>query len=225
MPSLTITAASTSQFFARILAPRNADTLSPPDLDAKRTLQLVCAILDSGDGVSVAGYPSVRIHTDFVPVLRSLPEFSRVAHIEPTKDFYTGEITQRLWLLSDWLDSEAQRKEREKYYANASREWIETRYRFWRVACRLKHDAGLGREVVCTLLRLHYDNLRAQDAATMRMLDMLGYGRELAAGEVNRFHQMCPPALGHLYDSPVDFYEIPFLVLKEYDNNTNSVHL
>lgn len=215
-----ITAASTSQFFARILAPRNADQLSPPDADAKRTLQLICAILDSGDGISVAGYPSVRIHADFIPILRALPEFDRVAYIESTKDFYSGEPVFRLWLLSDWLDSESQRKEREKYYANASREWLETRYRFWRVACRLKHDAGLGREVVNTLLRLHYDNLRTQDAATMRMLEMLGYSKPLAVGELDRFHRLCPPALGHLYDSPVDFYEIPYLPLKEYDTLT-----
>lgn len=215
-----ITAASTSQFFARILAPRNLDTLSPPDLAALSTLRVVCAILDSGDGISVAGYPSTRIHPDHLATLRALPEFSRVAHIEQTRDFYTGETQWRLWLLSDWLDSEAQRAERAKYYANASREWLETRYRFWRVACRLKHDAGLGREVVCTLLKLHYDNLRAQDAATIRMLEMLGYSRELANGELDRFHRLCPPALGHLYDSPIDFYEIPFLPLKEYDNTT-----
>lgn len=218
---LAITAASTSQFFARILAPRNSDQLSPPDLAAKRTLQLVCAILDSGDGVSVAGYPSTKLHPDHVVTLRALPEFDRVAYIEIAKDFYTGESQSRLWLLSDWLDSEAQRREREKYYANASREWLETRYRFWRVACRLKHDAGLGREVVCTLLRLHYDNLRKQDAATMRMLEMLGYSRELTNGELDRFHRLCPPALGHLYDSPVDYHEIPFLPLKEYDNTTS----
>lgn len=216
----SITSASTSQFFARILAPRNADTLSPPDQDAKRTLQIVCAILDSGDGISVAGYPSARLHPDHLRTLRELPEFERVAWIETTKDFYTGETQYRLWLLSDWLDSESQRIARAQYYANTTREWLETRYRFWRVACRLKHDAGLGREVVNTLLKLHYDNLRTHDTSTMRMLEVLGYNRTLTVGELDRFHRLCPPALGHLYDSPVDFYEIPYLPLKEYDSLT-----
>lgn len=215
-----ITPSSTSTFYARITAPRNQDDLSEFDRNAAHTYRIVCAILDSRDGISVSGYPSVVLHRDHARFLDTLPEFSRVAYIENARDFYTGDIQFRLWLLSDWLDAESQRRKREQIYADASREWFETRYRFWRVGCWLKFDLKVGREVINTLLDNHYRNWRAKDAATIKMLTLMGFDRPVGHGEVESFQLRVPPELGHLYNTPVDFHGMDFRDLKEYDSQT-----
>lgn len=188
----------------RLLAKSDTE-LTPPEIEASKTLRVVCLILNPTDRPSAAGYYAANIDPSNAVWLANLPGFERVAHVEITSTA-EGDVINRLWLLSDWYNEEAQRRSREAYYRAKTREWLEMRARYWRVFKRMV-EHGFGSRKINELLEVFSQGLQSKMGASQAFLDVMGWNTpsEVTDDEIDSMLSEFKTKVGHTYAQFWDF--------------------
>lgn len=192
-------------WFTKLLHVTDESELTPSEIQAAHTLRIVCLILDSRCEPSPSGYYS-RVITERNAVFAArLPEFGRVAHVEIARHI-DGEILHCLWLLTDWLGETEQRKARLRYYDQRSREWMETRCRYWRVFKRMCELEFTSKKINETLSVFHAAAQQKHGSA-QSFLDIMGWSTPEGVddSEIDRFKVEFIPKIGHTYSELWDF--------------------
>lgn len=197
---------------------------SPPErllereLAARQTLIIVNAILHSPDAPSAYMVGSRPISDFHAAWLATLPHFSDVAFISQERDFNTGEPYLRLYLLSDWLDTAAQRRKRDDTLRERSEAWLTERVRWYRLRRRLMDQYEIGVAAAQAQIEAHRDALSCRyevaRKAVENLLRMLGFYEDVSEDDRRVYamglqHSESLGHAGHAFASVTDFLGFP----------------
>jgi hypothetical protein len=201
-----VSPATLTLWYQKLAYHKFEEDLTPDEISARRTYQIVTAILDLADPPSVQGY-YFRVISDYHRTwLTRLPFFERIGHIEAFKTFDTGRDVFRLWLLSDWITTDHQVKQRKELYAQQSQEWMRHRVAFWFVYKKLR-SLSIAHDKCADILRSAAQGMTSGIPETLLFLNNLGYimPQHVTDAQIKDFHQDFRYKSGHVYQDHWDF--------------------
>lgn len=209
--------ARTAVLYNKRLLNSDPATLTPDDLSARTALIFICSILGPDD-VPSAECMYARVVSEYHATwLRELPRFSYVGYLQRSKDFFTGEPTIRLWLLSDWLSSAEGEAKRNADMQQRHEEWRLLRVRWYRLRRRLMDYYEIGTDAAQAQIESHYAvlhcKIEAARIATARLLNILGFDAPITSEDENmyddgmRHARIVSPS--HAHAGVIDFSGMP----------------
>lgn len=193
-------------WYQKLAYHRFEDDLTSDELEARKTYRIVTAILDLADPPSVQGYYSKTINEYHKLWLQNLPLFERIGHIETVRDFTTGAFIYKLWLLSDWIDTDNIVRRRRAAYEQQSQDWLKQRVAYWRVYKTCK-SLGIADQKIKEILDTAAVGLKQQSKTTLDFLTSLGLVpiTRISDADVAEFLATFQFKPGHTYIQAWDF--------------------
>lgn len=195
-------------WYQKLAYHRFDEDLTSDELKARDTYRIITAILDLADPPSVQGYYYKVISEYHREWLTKLPLFERIGYIEAFRTFSDNRLVHRLWLLSDWITSADQIRQRKQQHQEQTQEWLRQRVAFWFVYQRLR-SLNIAHDKVAGILQSAFQGQSTGIPESIMFLNNLGYVQPsmISDTDINDFLRDFRFKSGHVYQDVWDFVQ------------------